>query len=213
MRRITFTLLTDGSSDRCLLPHIQWAIAEALAGESYQLDAQWADLRGLPQVSNELTARIQLAIELYPCNLLLIHRDSESQPYTKREEEITEALADAAASALPVSVRLIPVRMQETWLLVDEQAIRVAAGNPKGRVQLDIPRIGNLETLSKPKAILHTALRTASELSARRLHGFNPEARAFQVGDSITDFTPLRQLPSFQRFAIELQQALATIEY
>ncbi|AMR27603.1 hypothetical protein A0257_11185 [Hymenobacter psoromatis] len=212
MRRITFTLLTDGSSDRCLLPHIQWAIAEALAGESYQLDAQWADLRGLPQASTELADRIRLAVELYPCDLLLIHRDSESQPYAKRETEITAALGELSASALPVSARLVPVRMQETWLLVDEQAIRVAAGNPKGRVALAIPRIGTLETLPNPKVILHTALRAASELSARRLHRFNPEARAFQVGDSITDFTPLRQLPSFQRFSVELRQALAAVK-
>jgi hypothetical protein len=211
MRRITFTLLTDGSSDRCLLPHIQWAIEEALVGESYQLDTQWADLRGLPQSNNELATRIRLAIELYPCDLLLIHRDSENQPYSKRENEIEEALANLADLTLPVSVRIVPVRMQETWLLVDEHAIRVAAGNPKGRVQLNISRVGTLETLSNPKAILHAALRNASELSARRLHRFNPEARAFQVADSMTDFTSLKQLPSFQRFLVELQQALFSI--
>lgn len=209
MRRITCTLLTDGSSDRCLLPHIQWAIAEALAGESYQLDAQWADLRGLPQPSTELAARIRLAIELYPCNLLFVHRDSEGQSYSKREKEITEALASLPQSTLPTSVRLVPVRMQETWLLIDEQAIRVAAGNPKGRTQLSIPKVGTLESLPNPKAALHTALRAASELSARRLQRFNPEARAFQVSDSITDFSSLRQLPSFQRFNTELRLALA----
>lgn len=212
MRRITFTLLTDGSSDRCLLPHIQWAIAEALAGESYQLDAQWADLRGLPQPDKELATRIRLALELYPCNLLFIHRDSENQPHSNREKEIGEALNELAGLALPTTVRLVPVRMQEAWLLVDEQAIRVAAGNPKGRVQLGIPKAAALEGLSNPKAILHAALRDASELSARRLQRFNPEARAFQVSDSITDFTPLRKLSSFQRFNTELKQALAVIE-
>ena len=101
--------------------------------------------------------------------------------------------------------------MQEVWLLIDEQAIRVAAGNPRGRIPLDLPRLGNLEGLAKPKTLLHNALRTASELSARRRQNFNPEARAFQVGDCIADFRLLRQLPSFQRFEAELRRAIATI--
>ena len=108
-------------------------------------------------------------------------------------------------------VKLIPVRMQEAWLLIDERAIREAAGNPRGRIPLELPRIGQLEALPKPKALLHAALRTASELSARRLQSFKPEARAFQVGDCIADFALLRQLPSFQRFEAALRQALATL--
>ena len=211
MRRLTFTLLTDGSSDRCLLPHIQWAIREALAGKSYQLEAQWADLRGQVRPGSSLADRIRRAIDLYPCNLLFIHRDSENQPYTKREDEITDALAELTDLVLPLSVRLIPIRMQEAWLLLEEQAIRTAAGNPNGRIGLDVPRTSTLETLPKPKAVLHLALRTATELSARRLQNFNPEARAFQVGDYITNFKPLRQLLAFQRFEAELHQALAKL--
>lgn len=117
MRRITFTLLTDGSSDRCLMPHIQWAIDEALVGQAYELDAQWADLRGHAQ-SGALADRIRLALDLYPCNLLLVHRDSENQPYSQRETEIDDALAELSEIEVPPAVRLIPIRMQESWLLV-----------------------------------------------------------------------------------------------
>lgn len=210
MRRITFTLLTDGSSDRCLLPHIQWAIDQALLGEAYQLEAQWADLRGQAHATT-LVERIRLALDLYPCNLLFIHRDSETQPHTQREAEIATALAELAAEALPPSVRLVPVRMQETWLLISEAAIRDAAGNPRGRTPLYVPRLATLEALPNPKAVLHLALRTATELSARRLQNFNPEARAFQIGECIGDFTPLRHLAAFRRFENELQQALTAI--
>ena len=211
MRRITFTLLSDGSSDRCLLPHIQWAIDEALTGETYQLDAQWADLRGLLRSSNRLADRIRQAVDLYPCNLLFIHRDGEGQPHAQREREIADALRELNDLPLLVSVPLIPIRMQEAWLLIDERAIREAAGNPHGRSPLELPRIGQLEGILKPKAVLHAALRTASELSARRLQSFKPEARAFQVGDCIADFGPLRQLPSFQHFEAALRRALATV--
>lgn len=213
MRLITFTLLSDGSSDRCLLPHIQWTIDEALAGETYQLNAQWADLRGQSQPANSLSDRIRRAVDLYPCDLLFIHRDGEGQPHTQREQEIADALDELRQQhlPLPVSVRLIPIRMQEAWLLIDEPAIRAAAGNPRGRVPLRLPRLAHLESLPKPKEVLHTALRAATELSARRLQNFNPEARAYQIGDCIADFRLLRQLPSFQRFEAELRQAIATI--
>ena len=213
MRLITFTLLSDGSSDRCLLPHIQWTIDEALADETYQLNAQWADLRGHSRPANSLADRIRRAVDLYPCDLLFIHRDSEGQPHTQREQEITAALDELGQEhlLLPVSVKLIPVRMQEAWLLIDEDAIRAAAGNPRGRIPLSLPRLATLEGLPKPKEVLHTALRTATELSTRRLQTFSPEARAHQIGDCIADFRLLRQLPSFQRLEAELRQAIATL--
>jgi len=211
MRRITFTLLSDGSSDRCLLPHIHWTIDEALAGETYQLDAQWADLRGQLRPANSLADRIRRAVDLYPCDILFVHRDSESQPHTHREQEITAALGELTDLPLPLSIALIPVRMQETWLLIDEQAIRTAAGNPHGRIPLSLPRLGQLEGTARPKATLHTALKTATGLSSRRLQNFNPEARAFQIGDCIADFGLLRQLSSFQRFEADVRRVIALV--
>jgi hypothetical protein len=60
---------------------------------------------------------------------------------------------------LPV-VCVIPVKMTEAWLLIDEKAIREAAGNPKGRQPLNLPKPSKTEELSDPKETLKPIFRT-----------------------------------------------------
>ena len=208
MLPLTFTLLSDGSSDRCLLPIVRWAIDQALQDYSYQQAPQWADLRSLPNPPRSLTDRIRLAVELFPCQLLIVHRDAEKQEAALREQEIEAALAALTEISLPPTVKIIPIRMQETWLLIEEQAIREAAGNPHGEVRLNLPKIARLEDLAEPKQALHEALLTASELSGRRLRNFSPHARTYQIAEFITDFQPLRKLAGFQTFEADIRRAL-----
>ncbi len=61
------------------------------------------------------------------------------------------------------AILIVPVRMQEPWLLFDEQAIRWAAGNPGGKTALALPRLTQLESLPDPKETLYGLLVTASE--------------------------------------------------
>jgi hypothetical protein len=58
--------------------------------------------------------------------------------------------------------------MQEAWLLFNEGALREAAGNPRGSVALELPRVTSLEGIPNPKETLHHLLREASGLSGRR---------------------------------------------
>jgi hypothetical protein len=50
--------------------------------------------------------------------------------------------------------------MTEAWLLIDEKAIREAAGNPKGRQPLNLPKPSKTEELSDPKETLKPIFRT-----------------------------------------------------
>jgi hypothetical protein len=43
---------------------------------------------------------------------------------------------------MPV-VCVVPVRMMEAWLLIDEMAIRRVAGNPNGRIPIELPVLNN----------------------------------------------------------------------
>ncbi|MHC5830744.1 MAG: hypothetical protein ACYT04_86055, partial [Nostoc sp.] len=107
------------------------------------IQSNWADLRRLPKPPKKLLPRIINSLELYPCNLLFIHRDAEREPREKRITEILEALQEAVKKSVvvPPHVCVIPVRMQEAWLLFDEAALRKAAGNPSGRQPLQLPDI------------------------------------------------------------------------
>lgn len=100
-----------------------------------------------------------MAIDLHPCEILMVHRDAEREPIEKRRTAIGEAVADLEQ---PPVVCVIPVRMQEAWLLFDEMAIRTAAGKPWGRTALQLPQVNQLESEANPKDTLHGLLQTAS---------------------------------------------------
>jgi len=206
MRGITFTLVTDGSSDVVLLPILTWLLRKN--GVALPLQGRWADTRRarLPQRVT-LTERIRVALDLYPCDLLFVHRDAEREPRERRAAEIQEALYGLPPnSPQPTAVCVIPVRMQEAWLLFDDLAIKTAAGNRSFRENLDLPTLKDLESLADPKSVLYDCLRRASGLRGRRLRSFPVNQRARRVADLIEDFSPLRALSAFDSLEADVRK-------
>lgn len=206
MLNISYTLITDGPSDKCLIPIINWAIRTKLEGVEFSLESQWAELRNLPNPPRDLHRKINKAIDIFPCNIIFIHRDAEAQNYSLRETEIREAIINSE-TVIPF-VCIVPVKMQEAWLLIEEDAIRAAAANPNGNVRLRLPAISELESMSDPKYTLHNLLKQASELSGRKLDKFSPQKAAFSVSETIINFSTLRNLPAFLRFEESLHGVL-----
>jgi len=207
MADLRFTLLPDGPSDRALLPILGWLLRELTIDCAIQ--AELADLRRLRDPPHGLAEKILKALELYPCELLFIHRDSEVADPSDRIREIEKALADAAIDQTNLMVvGVIPIRMQEAWLLFSELAIRKTAGNPNGRQALKLPALKKVETIADPKRLLHDLLREASGLKGRRLSRFQASRHAPQVSSFIEDFAPLRELPSFVALERVLKRVL-----
>ncbi len=198
-RRLRFTLLADGTSDRALLPILRWTI-EQLDSATLIVEGEVADLRGLPtSYRNSLGRRIKVAVELFPCDLLVVHRDAEHQDRVdERLLEIQHAVSDADLGRT-ATVPVIPVRMTEAWLLVDEAAIRAAASNPNGRTPLCLPPVHEIEGV-QAKEVLFNLLTTASELPPRRLKRFDRYSARARVAECMSDFSRLRSLSSFRRF-------------
>ena len=197
---ITITLLADGRSDRALEPIIRLALDEHWPGP-YRLQTA-----GGLGVGHRLQDRLPVAIQKYPCDLLMVHRDAEGLDPGARGVEVLQALEDCAV-ALP-SVALIPVRMTEAWLLADEGAIRRAVGNPHGRTPLELPAHREIEAIGA-KDVLFRALELASELGARRRHKFDPHQFRHRVADNLDSLVPLRQSPSFRTFEAALRAKVA----
>jgi hypothetical protein len=206
MLNISYTLVTDGSSDKCLMPIINWVIKNRLENLEYSLEAQWAELRNLPKPPKHLHDKIIKAVDIFPCDIVFIHRDAENQSFALREEEIKQAIVYSEIK-IPF-VCIVPIKMQEAWLLIEEDAIRAAAANPNGSVRLKLPTVSDLESLPHPKDILHSLLKQASELSGRRLDKFPYHKAAIYVSETIADFSALRYLPGFRRFEESLNEVL-----
>ena len=198
MQELRFTLVADGSSDMALLPILVWLLRRHFG--SIPIQPEFADLRRLQNPPNELFERIAKSIELYPCDLLFVHRDAERESIEKRVREIRESVEQCAIEAPPV-VCVVPVRMQEAWLLIDESALRKAAGNPQGRQPLNVPDRNKLEDLPDPKQRLHDLLHQASGLRGRRLKRFIRDVGSYvhRVAEQIDDFSLLRELTAFRK--------------
>lgn len=197
------TLVSEGSTDKRLIPILIW-IAKQMGADA---EIERADFFGLRARPAGLADRIRQAVSLFPCDILFVHRDSDGRPVAERQTEIADGIRDALVATPYIPV--IPVRMQETWLLFNEGAIRQAAGYPKGRTPLGLPAVGRLEALASPKETLRDALRTASGLNGRKLKKFDANQAAYRLSELLDDYAPLRVLPGFADLESRVRAALA----
>ncbi len=206
MTEIRYTFVTDGSSDAALIPILTWLLREN--GVEFAIQPAWADLTGIPhRKRRRLEDKIYWSLEFYPCDLLFVHRDAEREPRENRVNEITTAIQRVRIS-VPPRICVVPVRMQEAWLLFDELAINHAAGNPSNRHSLNLPTINRLEALPDPKTELHERLKQASNFRGQRLSRFPVSEYARHVTEFIQDFSPLRGLSAFAALEYEVQEII-----
>ncbi|MFJ9943708.1 hypothetical protein [Streptomyces erythrochromogenes] len=201
--------LCEGSSDTGLRFHIE-AIAADMGREILVTVPELNRLPNKPghSVEDKLRAAQRLSDSGHAYDLVVIHRDSDREPPDRRRTEIAEAMA--AVSPGVAHVPVIPVRMLEAWLLLDQAAIREVAGNPNGKVPLNLPKPARVESVADPKAVLKQAIATASEERGRGLQKLQTRfsanrARLLQMLDREG---PVGQLASWQSFANDLCDAL-----
>jgi hypothetical protein len=197
LNELSFTLVGEGPSDRALIPILTWLLR--ILGVELPIQSAFHSRKGI-----SLRAKIRQAVQLYYCDLLFIHRDADRERREDRKDEIRAALAAAEIDERLPSVCVVPVRMTEAWLLIDEQAIRRASGNPGGSQFLDLPQIPRLERIPDPKKTLHGALRSACGLHGRRLRSFEPDVDL--LANLIEDFRPLRRLKAFQALEEDVKE-------
>ena len=208
MTPLECTLLSDGSSDRALIPIIEWLLRQH---ETYSP-------RGIEHYNpgrfkhppRSLHERIDHAVDNFPCDLLFIHRDAERGGLEQRAAEIRRELAQSVFGRVErtPAVLVIPGRMTEARLLFDEACIRAAAGCPRGNVPLNLPTLRDCEKLPDPKSALHRCLRLATQKEGRHLKRFNVDSAIHLVAESSRDFSPLRRLGAFQRLEEDLISVL-----
>jgi len=188
MDELRYTLLSDGSANKALLPILTWLLQQHLHNVAIQ--EEWADLRLLPKPPSRsrLDERIRLSLDLYPCDLLFVHRDAETASSDERSSEINRAV-------------------QQAQSLI----IRRATGNPHGTQSLNLPPLRELENLPNPKATLFQILRNASGLSGRRLSSFNQHVALHRIPDYIEDFGQLRTLSAFRRLENDTRDAIGQL--
>lgn len=205
MKRVTATLVTDGSSDKLLKPLI-----ELLFDEHTDLPYQVNCAEGLPPVAAGLKSRIESALELFPCDFLFVHRDDEGVGFKVRQQEIERSWPSEVQKTALICV--VPVRMTEAWLITNADPIRLAVNNPQGKDDLKLPSTKDIESSPDPKEILFAALEIASGLNARRRAKFNPHRFRHRVSELIEDLAPLRSLSSFKHLEAQVKKHIELLK-
>ncbi len=152
-----------------------------------------------------------MALSLFPCDILFVHRDAESQSPHARRAEIQVAVDRVTSVAKHIPV--IPVKMTETWLLTDEQAIRNAARNPNGATLLSLPTTTHLEDLPDPKKTLRDLVSLAAEATTRhrrRERNLFTARTWIRIAEETKTFANLSQLPAFAELRKDVEAVLAT---
>jgi hypothetical protein len=200
---VTYTLVGDGSSDKVLVPILTWSLKQHAVTPIVE---QWADFTRIPRQQN-IEHRLRIVLELYPCDVLFVHRDAEAQAADLRREEIANALCLMLVRHIPV----VPVRMTEAWLLSDERAIRRAAGNPNGTDDLKLPDLRRLEDVTDPKRVLHEALTRACGLNIRRRSRLQVHQLVHLIPGHIEDYSRLNILPAFNALQEDIQVLINSV--
>lgn len=206
MKELKYTLIADGSSDMTLLKIIKWSLDDLYP--KIPNDGNFADFRQMPDPPKRLGDKVRRAQLYFPFDILFVHRDAEStnaRMIAQRSQEITIELHEADIAK---TICVVPIKMMETWLLIDEDAIKKAAGNRNYGGHINLPPLRTLERESQPKELLHALIREASGKKGRVLKKFNIDKTVHLVAENIEDFSPLRNLVAFQAFEEELKRVV-----
>jgi hypothetical protein len=158
--------VAEGSSDAPLADLVTGLFrARGVSVQLARPDFSLLDERVPRDVASRVAAGRTL-MEGRAVDLVVVHRDVDSATPSDRLLEVQEALHAAGVDAPLVPV--LPVRMTEAWLLLDEAAIRTVAGNPRGRQVLSLPKVHEVERLADPKARLRETLMAAADVRGRR---------------------------------------------
>lgn len=206
MRDLKYTLIADGSSDKTLIRIIKWLLDDLYP--RLPNHGVFADFRGLPDPPKTLKDKFKAAQTYYPFDIIFIHRDAESTNSDAIKLRLNEIEKEIGTTNFKNTVCLIPVKMMETWLLINKEAINKAAGNRNYSGEINLPPTKKLEKESHPKKLLHELLTDASGLKGRNLKKFNVNKAVHLVSENIRDFSKLRELNAFTIFEENLKTVL-----
>lgn len=156
--------VADGPSDLPLAQHL-----ERLCGESgVEVQVTPVDPRDLKGTSRTVEGRLRFLLDQgADPDIVFVHRDAEAQHPTTRATEVRVGAAAAGIDENRV-VPVVPIRMTEAWLIIDEQEIRRVAGRPGGSNDLGLPSVSAVESVADPKKLLASALLAAGQPVGKR---------------------------------------------
>ena len=198
-------MICEGTSDTPLIAHTQRLAV--VSGFAEPETATWT-------LGRRLVDKVAHALQtLGTFDLIFVHRDADRSNMSSRYEEFDNAVRQSGYIGRWVGI--VPVRMTETWLFLDEAPIRYAVRKPSGRNRLELPMPAEAERIPDPKRLLETAFLDSSETQGRRRDRIRrtiPVLRS-RLLENLQVGGPLEQVPSWVRFRDDTVAALRELNH
>ncbi len=206
-----FALIAEGPADAPLVP-----VLARLCLSLGATEVEGEHVRGL-DVGRSIVAQATTLFDEYPdFDLLFVHMDADGEGLEVRRQRIDAALSSCQ---LPCPyVRVVPVRMTESWLLVDISRIRAVVGHSSGTTDLDVPQSpARIEAIRDPKDRLRKALSLAQRPPTRRkkpppqLSSHEYAAARNELLENLDIHGPVTTLPAWRALVDDTKAALASL--
>jgi hypothetical protein len=202
----------EGTSD---LP-ISELIEELLLDRGVEVQMTTPDYSLLPsRVSRDVASKLSAGVSLMRSDpdIVVVHRDQDNTNPGNRRTEISNAVNEVCPQAELIPV--IPVRMTEAWLLLDEEAIRRVAGKPNGKHPLPLPHRNSVERVADPKTLLQEIILEASMTTGRRRSRLTqrfPQNRK-QLLELLDLDGPVKSLSSWQTLLRDIDEVSGRLQF
>ena len=203
--------LCEGTSDEPLADIVEYLFAE----RDRRLILSRPNLEAFSKIGHDVESKLIAGSQLMdkPFDLAVVHRDADNAGWRARRDEIEQAMtgSEVECGLIPI----IPVRMTEAWLLLDEQEIRDVAGNPNGSFNIDLPGINEVERIADPKARLRDCLLQAANVRGRRRRTVStrfPQHRR-QLLERLDKTGPISRLPSWRMLIEDVEACIKIFDH
>ena len=145
-------------------------------------------------------------------NVLFVHADADGDAGRALRESILPGLDLVHGMDLPrtAGVAVVPVRMTESWVLADRDALRAVFGSTLDDAALGLTfNSAALERLADPKRMLDEAF-AATRPAGRRAHA-GVMALLNALGEQVA-LEKLRVLPAFRALEADIDTALRRLQ-
>lgn len=122
------------------------------------------------------------------------------------------AVREITDEACKILVAVLPVYMIESWMLADVELLRAKMGTTLSAADLNLPRIGLVESVADPKDLIKKAVGIAQQGTSRRRRKLEISQLYSPVSQALS-IQSLRQLPSFLDFESKARDALIRLGY
>ncbi len=219
MRQLVIALYVEGPTDERFLPPLVRRTAEyLLAGRDIDiLDPVIIDdeIHVLPTLEERVVSAAQKAKGFY---LLIVHQDADAPTRDQAlDERIVPSLRNIVQHPEDCQqhiVPLIPVRMVESWMLVDSEAFCAVLPGCHEPENLGFPNSPHqVESIPEPKTFLrHSIDRGLAHRPRRQRQRFSFPRVQSRLGESVR-LTALRRVPSYRVFSEEFRDVLRELHF